>query len=132
MTPNLTITDDTVTITAFRGTARLILDGALKDANLWGRAVGASQETKNHWARRASLIRSLLDRLPAPVNPRDPYEDLPGEPTPEEATRTWGERAAAEDVRRVARMTAAVAEDFGAEADVKPDYTDDDLADLLG
>lgn len=94
-------------VTADRGTMRMILHGALADANLWTRATGASQETKNHWARRSTVIRSLLDRLPAPVNPRDPFEDLPGEPTPEEADAIWKARAAADDARQAARRIEA-------------------------
>lgn len=90
-----------------RGVMRMVLMGALSDANLWTRSTGASQETKNHWARRGKLIRELLAAMPAPVNPRDPYEDLPGEPTPEEAAAAWAERARSEDARRDARVAAA-------------------------
>lgn len=104
MTPNLSLTsDDVAHLSCDPGFMRLVLDGALKDANLWTRATGASQETKNHWSRRATAIRSLLDLLPAPVNPRDPYGDLPDEPTPEQAAATWRERAAADDARAAAR-----------------------------
>lgn len=102
MTPILTC-DHEAELTCDRGTMRMILMGALADANLWTRATGASQETKNHWARRSTLIRGLLEQLPKPVNPRDPYEDLPGEPMPEEADRIWRERAAQEDARSAAR-----------------------------
>lgn len=84
------------------GFMRMLLDGALKDANLWCSATGASAETKGRWAARAAAIRNLLDQLPVPVNPRDPFDDIPGEPTPEEADARWRERAAAEDARRQA------------------------------
>ena len=103
--------DGVYQLNADRGTMRMLLMCALADANLWTRAVGASVETKNHWARRATLIRGLLEQMPPPANPRDPYEDLPGEPTPEEAEARWRERAAADDARRdaakVAVLTAA-------------------------
>lgn len=94
-----------------RGTMRLILMSALADAGLWTRATGASQETKNHWTRRVKLIRGLLAGMPAPENPRDPYEDLPGEPTPEEADAARGVRARAEDVRRDAGRVVAPSPD---------------------
>lgn len=104
MTPTIYETDQgPFELTADRGTMRMILMCALADANLWTRATGASTETKNHWARRAKIIRELLEQLPASVNPRDPYEDLPDEPTPEEAAAKWRERAAAEDAREAAR-----------------------------
>ena len=95
-------------LVADRGAMRMILMGALADANLWARATGTSQETKNHWARRSTFIRGLLDQLPKPVNPRDPFEDLPGEPTPEDADKTWRERAAGDDARQAARKAASV------------------------
>jgi hypothetical protein len=91
---------------ADRGTMRMILTGALSDANLWGRAVGATQEIKNTWARRSTAIRALLAKMPAPENPRDPYEDLPGEPTQAEADEVWRARAVAEDTRDAARKAA--------------------------
>lgn len=107
MTPTLEHShDDRFELIADRGTIRMILMGALNDANLWTRAVGASQETKNHWARRGNVIRALLEQMPAPANPRDPFEDLPGEPTPEEADAAHRARAAAEDVRRDAAKVA--------------------------
>lgn len=107
--------DGPYALLADRGTMRMILSCALSDANLWTRATGASQETKNHWARRSTVIRGLLDQMRAPTNPRDPYEDLPGEPTPEEADAAWRARAAAEDARREARtpsVAPAVADDL--------------------
>ena len=114
---SLTLDDDTATLTAPRGLVRMLLMGALNDANLWTRATGASQETKNHWARRGKVIRDLLAKMPAPTNSRDPYEDLPDEPTPEEAADRWQGRAAAEDVRRAAARPvepkASVDDDFG-------------------
>lgn len=105
VTPILTCDID-AELTCDRGTMRMLLMCALADANLWTRAVGASAETRNHWARRATLIRGLLEQMPPPVNPRDPYEDLPGEPTPEEADARWRERAAADDARRDAKAAA--------------------------
>ena len=95
--------DGVYQLNADRGTMRLLLQGALSDANLYTRAIGASIETRNHWARRSNVIRDLLEQLPPPENPRDPYGDLPGEPTPEEAAEIWRARAAADDARQAAR-----------------------------
>lgn len=121
--PTLTLVEGQATLTLPRGTARMLLQGALADANLWTRATGASQETKNHWSRRGNAIRDLLAKLPAPTNSRDPFEDLPDEPTPEEADRIWRERAAAEDARAAARKVEKVM--------VAP-AVEDDLEGLLG
>jgi len=97
--------DADVTLYAQSGVMRLILHGALKDADLWARS-NASMELKQHWARRAGIIRALYDKVPLPANPRDPYDDLPDEPMPEEADRIWRERAAAESARAAAKVAA--------------------------
>jgi hypothetical protein len=141
VTPILTC-DHEAELTCERGFMRMLLQGALNDANLWTRATGASQETKNHWARRAAAIRALLSQMPEPTNPRDPFEDLPGEPTPEEADAAWRARAAAEDARRDARAPAEVAsltaaeraygEDVAAEMLIPAAVVEDDLAGLFG
>lgn len=102
MTPILTADVD-AELTCSIGFMRMLLDGALKDALLYGSAIGASQDTKAAWARRAAAIRPLLAQLPPPANPRDPFDDIPGEPTPEEAAAMWRERAEAEDAREAAR-----------------------------
>lgn len=99
MTPSIEINGDEVVLRCSRGFGRMLLMGALKDADLWARS-NASSDLKQTWGRRAAEMRPLLDALPAPANPRDPYEDLPDEPTPEEAAARWRERAASEDARR--------------------------------
>lgn len=116
--PILTVDTD-AELTCSIGFMRMVLDGARKDAQLFGRALGASQETKAAWARRAAAIKMLLDRLPPPANPRDPFDDIPGEPTPEEAASRQHDRATAEDARRAA-------------AKPEPAPPVDDLSDLLG
>lgn len=99
MTPILTCDLGEAELTCDVGVMRLLIHGAMKDADLWARS-NASSELKQQWARRAAIIRGLHEQLPPPANPRDPYEDLPNEPTPEEAEARWRERAAAEDARR--------------------------------
>lgn len=85
------------------GFMRLVLTQSYQHANLWSTAAGASADTKHRWASRAVQIKALLDQLPAPANPRDPFDDIPGEPMPEEADAAWRARCAAEDVREAAR-----------------------------
>lgn len=108
-TPTLTIAEgnpEDAAIYAPVGFLRMLLDGALKDANAWTGAYGASRETKQRWGGRAAAIKALLDQLPPAANPRDPFDDIPGEPTPEEAEARWRARAAAEDAREAARRPA--------------------------
>lgn len=108
------------------GFMRMVLDGALKDANLWTRATGASSETKAAWTARAARIRELLQQLPPPANPRNPFDDIPGEPTPEEAAAAHRDRAAAEDARQAARASAKTAA-AAAHGRIDPD---DDFEDI--
>lgn len=86
------------------GFMRLVLSQSYQHANLMTTATGASPETRRRWATRATQIKELLDQLPAPENPRDPFDDIPGEPTPEEAEAVWRERAEADDRREAARQ----------------------------
>ena len=103
MTPQIEIADGTTTLRGDVGFVRMLLTGALSDATLWQRAQGIAQDTKNRWVARGNAVRALLDALPAPVNPRNPFDDIADELTPEEADARWRERAAAEDQRRAAR-----------------------------
>lgn len=88
------------------GFMRQVLEGARRDADMWAQSAGANDETKRRWAARGQRIKDLLAQLPPPTNPRDPYDDIPGEPTSEEAEARWRERAAADDAREAAKKAA--------------------------